>query len=204
MGRPREHGEETREQLLEAAARLYAEEGPDALSVRRLADEVGTTTRAIYSVFGSKEGLLSAMYRQGADVFVRTAFAVPASDDPVDELLPLAMSYREAALEHRNLYGLLFERRVAGFTPTDEDQEYLRRGLYRVFDTVRRGVEHGVLPDRDPMELTDELWAVVHGLASLELQGCLGDPDHAASAWRNLVGTMLAGLTRTPTTAGRN
>src|SRR5581483_373386 len=49
MGRPKEHGEETRERLLEAAARILTEEGAQAVTIRRVADEVGTTTRAIYS-----------------------------------------------------------------------------------------------------------------------------------------------------------
>src|SRR5262245_18970294 len=99
MGRPREHGEETRERLLDAATRLLPDVGPAGLSVRLIADEVGTSTRAIYSVFGSKDGLLSARYRRGADTFARLAGAVPVSEDPLDELVPLGMSYRESALE---------------------------------------------------------------------------------------------------------
>ena len=58
MGRPREHDERTRAALLAAAERIVAEGGPAALSVRAVADAAGTTTRAVYSLFGSKDGLL--------------------------------------------------------------------------------------------------------------------------------------------------
>lgn len=195
MGRPKEHGEETRERLLETAARLLAEEGAGAVSVRRLADEVGTSTRAIYSLFGSKEGLLSAMYRQGAETFTRLHQAVPASEDPVVELLPLALAYRQSALEQPNLYGLLFERAVPGFCPTQEDAEYAKRSLYRVLDTVRRCIRLGRFPDADPVATTTQMWAMVHGLASLELQGALGPPEVADAAWRGAISAMTAGMT---------
>ena len=53
MGRPREHDAGTAAALLDAAERIVESEGLAALSVRRVADEVGTTTRAVYSLFGS-------------------------------------------------------------------------------------------------------------------------------------------------------
>ena len=54
MGRPREHDEHTRVALLAAAEQLVAEGGPTQLSVRAVADAAGTSTRAVYSLFGSK------------------------------------------------------------------------------------------------------------------------------------------------------
>ena len=74
MGRPREHDERTRAALREAAERLVAAGGPGALSVRAVAEEAGTTTRAVYSVFGSKEGLV-------VDALARDAFAAPLQRD---------------------------------------------------------------------------------------------------------------------------
>ena len=61
MGRPREHDERTAAALLDAAEQLIAERGVDALSLREIAREAGTTTRAVYSLFGSKEQLLGAL-----------------------------------------------------------------------------------------------------------------------------------------------
>ena len=59
MGRPREHDDQTRESLRAAAEQLFSgERGPSGVSVRAVAERVGTSTRAIYSLFGSQEGLL--------------------------------------------------------------------------------------------------------------------------------------------------
>ena len=58
MGRPKEHDDNTRAALRAAAERLVESGGPAALTVRGVAREAGTTTRAVYSVFGSRDGLL--------------------------------------------------------------------------------------------------------------------------------------------------
>ena len=61
MPRSKIHDEALRVRLLDAAGALLAAEGPDALSVRRIATEVDTSTTAVYSLFGGKPGLLRAL-----------------------------------------------------------------------------------------------------------------------------------------------
>ena len=82
MGRPKEHDEATRAALLAAAERLIDEEGPDAASVRAVADQVGTSTRAVYSVFGSKQGLLEALATRFFEELQAATDAIPLTDDP--------------------------------------------------------------------------------------------------------------------------
>jgi AcrR family transcriptional regulator len=53
VGRPREHDETTGESLRAEAERIVAEHGLSAVSVRAVADAAQTTTRAVYSTFGS-------------------------------------------------------------------------------------------------------------------------------------------------------
>ena len=82
MARPRNHDDRTAAALLDAAELIVARSGPHALSVRDIADEIGTTTRAVYSVFGSKGGLLAALARR-AFGFLRDALdELPVTDDP--------------------------------------------------------------------------------------------------------------------------
>ena len=87
MGRPRRHAEQTRAALRTAAERLVAEGGPAALSVRAVADAAGTTTRAVYTLFGSKDGLLLDAVAQGAFEFLADGIeALPETDDPVYDM----------------------------------------------------------------------------------------------------------------------
>ena len=61
MGRPREHDQATATALLDMAERAVEADGLAALSVRAVAADTGTTTRAVYSLFGSKDGLVVAL-----------------------------------------------------------------------------------------------------------------------------------------------
>jgi AcrR family transcriptional regulator len=135
------------------------------------------------------------MYRLAAHTIVRLHLAVPRSEDPVEELLPLALAYRETALAHPNLYRLLFERAIPDFQPSDEDAAYCLQSLVRVHDTVERCVRIGRFPGRETWRTTRELWAMVHGLASLELQKYLGEPEEAEAAWRDMVHPVIRSFT---------
>src|SRR5437899_9902296 len=58
-------GVDVRLALLDAAGELLLTEGADGITTRRLAAMAGTTTQAIYTEFGGKEGIARAMYREG-------------------------------------------------------------------------------------------------------------------------------------------
>src|SRR5256885_9443144 len=97
-----------RERLLEAAIRVLAADGPDALQARRLAAEVGMSTMAVYTHFGGMGGLITEIVREGFVRFGRRMEAVPRGDDPAADLLALGLAYRDHALENPRLYRLMF------------------------------------------------------------------------------------------------
>ncbi|HZC71866.1 MAG TPA: TetR/AcrR family transcriptional regulator [Jatrophihabitans sp.] len=193
MGRPRQHGTETRDQLLDAATRLLATEGFGALSVRRLSGEVGVSSRAVYSVFGGMPGVLGALYRRAADVMNEHHEAVPRQEDPLAEIVELAFAYRAGALAQRDLYGLYLERAVPTFCPSDEDVAYAVRAHLRARQAFERACADQ--PGVDPARATIQMWALLHGLCSLEIGGMLAGMDGDVEAvWQNAVNSMLRGL----------
>ena len=194
MGRPKEHGAQTRAALLAAAAELLHAEGPSAVSVRRVAAAVGTSTRAVYSLFDDKDGLLRTLSVDVAETMRRHHESVPDQDDPIEEILTLALAYRAAALEKPKLYDLFFDTVRPGVSQADPLFALAYRSFERVLRVVRRGIASGVFPGRDEFELGRGLFALVHGLASLELRGVLGDDATAAGVWRQAVRATLTGL----------
>src|SRR5919112_597937 len=82
-----------RAKLLDAAARLLAEEGPSALSTRRLATEVGTSTMAVYTYFSGMDELRHALRKEGFDRFGRFLEEVRETDDPVADLAAQGGAY---------------------------------------------------------------------------------------------------------------
>jgi len=191
MGRPKEHGTRTREALLAAATEILGHEGAGAVSVRRVAERAGTTTRAVYVLFGDKQGLLRALFHVAAETMRRHHEAVPVDEDPLRELMALPGAYRAAAREQPFLYSLFVGNQEV--RPTDEDLALALRSFHRVQDAIGRAIACGLFAGRDQETVGRQLWAVVHGLASLELAGCLGDEEQAAAHWRELTDATMRG-----------
>src|SRR5690606_27263791 len=100
MARPREHDEDTAEDLLDEAERLLAEGGVEAVAVRPVADAADTTTRAVYSLFGSKQGMLQALAERGYLLLADLVNGLPLTDDPVADVMAAGLGgFRRFALE---------------------------------------------------------------------------------------------------------
>jgi AcrR family transcriptional regulator len=183
VARPRRYDDTTRHALVRAAAALLARDGAAGLSVRAVADAVGASTSAIYGLFGSKGGLVRAMYVDGFEGLERHLRTVELTDDPWHDVLELGIAYRASAIDEPHLYGVMFARAVPEFVPDATDAalalgtlDHLRRALARVASTT------GLPTGFDLDAATAATWARVHGLASLELAGALGDGGE--TLWR--------------------
>jgi AcrR family transcriptional regulator len=164
-------------QLLEAAAQLLAEEGPAALSTRRLAAAVGTSTTAVYTHFGGKNDLVRAMVQEGFRLLDRRLREVGESQDPVADICALGAAYRCNALEHRHLYGVMFGgASLGGFSLTTQDRQHGRYTLNVLVRAVERGMELGRLDASDEYLVAHQLWVALHGLVTLELGDYLVEP----------------------------
>ena len=194
MGRPREHNDETRERLLRVAGGIIRREGTEGLTVRGLAAEAGVTTRAIYSLFSGLPELIGVLCARSTEAMVRHHEAVPVTDDPISEFLPLALAFRSGAQEQADLYERLYAPTIADDRLAVEYPPQVQRTLARVKNTIRRAILAGQLRPLDDQELFQGLWAIVHGLTSLELRGVLGTPEECDRIWRGTITTHVRGL----------
>lgn len=172
------HTEDLATRLVDEAGRILSAEGAAALSLRRLAAATGTSTMAVYTLFGDKQGLIAAMYRAGFERLGDTLRAsVGAADDPLTALANLGFAYRRAALANPHLYDLMFGRPVASYEPDAETKEIADAAYRPLVEGVQRCLDSGALVAQ-PAEGAAEriglyLWAVSHGMVSLELAGQL-------------------------------
>ncbi|OPC79143.1 hypothetical protein B4N89_34245 [Embleya scabrispora] len=185
MGRPRTRDwDELRRALIDAAGRLLAAEGPQALSTRRVAHEVGTSTTAVYNLFQDKAGLLRAMFLDGFAALEERFARVPVDGDPEADLLALGHAYRAAARANPHRYDLMFGRPIAEFRPDEADLARIGGTHDTLLRAVARCVDAGRFGPADPADVAAHMSALVHGLASLELRGALGDEECADRRWR--------------------
>lgn len=198
MGRPREHDEDTAEALVAAAEQIVAKKGADALSIRAVADEAGTTTRAIYSLFGSKDGLVAALARSAFDDVSRRLDALPESDDPVADVMEAGVSaFRPFVIEHPWLYRIAFQRVIPDLQDEPRLSASRNAAFARLVARFERCVEAGLLRGRNPTEAAIEFNALCEGLANAELRGQILPilPEgRQEQTWRDALATLLRGL----------
>lgn len=191
---PRRPDPGARPALVDIAARLLAEEGPQALSARRIASEIGTSTMALYTHFNGMRGLVRAMVHEGFTRLQHYFTLVEFSDDPVNDLALLGRAYRCNALANPHLYAVMFGgSSLAGFSLGEEDRQYGRYTLAGVAECAARCIEAGRFRAEDAELVAHQMWSAVHGLVVLELGDYLTEPctaDRLLEA--QLVGLMVA------------
>src|SRR3954449_10333902 len=93
---------------MEVALRMLEEAGPEALQARRLTEEIGASTQALYTLFGGMPGLFEAIVADGFTRFAAHVEAVPETDDPVADFFARGWAFGEWAFSHPQLYRLMF------------------------------------------------------------------------------------------------
>jgi AcrR family transcriptional regulator len=180
--------------LLDAAERLAQTEGIDALSVRRLADQVGTTTRAVYSLFGSKDGLLVALGVSAFDWLASELDLLPVTDDPVADLVEAgAGPFRRLVQNHPALFAVGIQQ--TGLDPNLSCRVLpaAQRAMERLKTRLERLEQAGELHDRTIDAAALEFHALCEGLAVLELRGAFGGGVDEA-IWRQALATLVQGM----------
>ncbi|MFE6131319.1 TetR/AcrR family transcriptional regulator [Streptomyces sp. NPDC056437] len=171
MARLKTHDEALRLKLINRAAATVFDRGTAALSLRRLAADVKTSTTAVYSLFGNKAGLLDSLYREAARLFVARLATVDSSDDPAADVIRLGKAYREYALANPHLYAIMFADRTVDYEPTVERRNEVGETIQPLVDAVVRGQAAGQFKDGSPDVIALSCWGAAHGLVSLELSG---------------------------------
>jgi len=194
MGRPREHNQATAAALLEAAERTVQAAGLEGLSVRGLADDVGTTTRAVYTLFGSKDGLLAAL---GARAFTMLGAAIselPATADPAADLVEAGITvFRRFAMGHPSLFRIGVQQTVGPPELASNFAQAATQAFAGLETRVTRVKAAGLLGGRSVREAACQFHALCEGLAAVELRGLM-TPGEEMRIWRDALTALVAGF----------
>jgi len=170
-----------RREIVETALRILEAEGREALTMRRLAGEIGIRAPSLYKHFPDKAAVEIALIEIGftgmADA-LDTALA-QEDDHGCSPLERLAIAYRRYALEHPHLYRLL--------TSDPLPRERLQPGV------EARAAWPLVRTVQDP-DLARAVWAFAHGMVILELNGRFPPDADLDGAWRAGVGGFEAAM----------
>lgn len=184
MPRPRVHDDALRERLLAASTRVVAEGGPTALTVRDVAARAGTSSSAVYALFGSRDALLRAVGEHASARFAAHLRATGRTGDPDADLLALGVAYRRFALDEPRTYRVMFTRPGAGASHPDSGPVTGAPPFLVLHDAVHEALTAGAASAAYPAGAgTDDatraathVWALAHGWVALELDGLLPWP----------------------------
>ncbi|GAA4620096.1 TetR/AcrR family transcriptional regulator [Actinoallomurus vinaceus] len=191
---PRPAQADLRNALMEAAARVLAQDGPVGLSTRRLAKEVGTSTMAIYTYFGSMDDLVRAVVHEGFARLNTSMTAIGDSADPVADVVAHGRVYRWSAYKNPDLYQVMLGAlNIASFSLTDEDRRHGRYVLDILIGSVRRCMAAGRFPEGDAELVAHQFWTALHGIVTLELGGYLFAPYDADACFDAQAHSLIVG-----------
>ena len=189
-----------RQGMLDAATRLLSEEGPAALTVRRVAEAVNCSTTLLYSLFGGKDGLANALYLEGFERLKEEFSADPghAALRGLPRLSALARAYHRYAKRNPSYYMVMFGDAIAGFVPPLESRKRAWESLAVLIEAFDACMKEGSLPPANPTAAARLLWAAMHGAVSLELKGYYLKTERADELFDAAVDAILRSLEAGP------
>jgi AcrR family transcriptional regulator len=199
---PRKTDPVLRAALIEIGARLLDEEGPQALSTRRIAAEAGSSTMPVYTYFGGMSGLVREMVYEGFARLQQYFAQVSETSDPVADMALMGRAYRYNALANPHLYAVMFGgASLAGFELSEQDRQHGRYNLINVVGCAGRCIDSGRFRPADALLVAHQMWITMHGLVNLELGDYLIDPCNATVCLETQLVSLMIGAGDRPEAA---
>ncbi len=179
----------TVDRIAEVALQILEEEGPAAVSMRRVAQAVGITAMAIYHHYPNREALLNTITNREFEKLLGFILARPARGSAESRLIQSIDGYVDYALARPRIFDYVFSQPRPGARRYPDDFRARRSPtLNPVADGVAAAMKAGYLKKDDVWEVALELWAHVHGYIVLYRGGRfhLTEPQFRALVRRSL------------------
>lgn len=165
------HHGDLKRALTSAALSLVAERGPKGFSLTEAARRAGVSAAAPYRHFADKAHLLATVAEQGfLELHVALAAATETASDPVARLIEIGRAYVRWAVTHPDQYRVMFG------ADTDKTQHpslsiAAEQAFGELLEVVALCQATGILGGQEPRQAAGPLWSLVHGIASLAIDG---------------------------------
>ena len=193
---------------MDAARELFASEGYDAVSMRRIAEAIEYSPTAIYVHFRDKQDLMFQLCRTDFAWLAQSMVELQQVADPIERIKRMGHAYIRFGVEHPNHYRLMFMTRVdlpPEVVLQDENHGNVDRDSYALLkQTCQQAIDRGqIRPEyRDADLIAQTFWAAVHGVASLQITKA-DDPWMQWSGLDRLAEAAIDSVLRGVTEEGR-
>jgi AcrR family transcriptional regulator len=194
VGRHRVHDDATAEALLDAAELVLDAEGVSGLTVRRVADRVGVSTRAVYSTLGSKEGLIQELGVRAYATLGSMVDALPRTNDPAGDLVSAGVNgFRAFAIGHPGLFRIGIQLTDAPAATRPHIRAAADHALVTLIERLERLRAAGTLDSRPLFAAASQFHATCEGLAAAELRGAFAHTTDPAGIWVGGLAALVKG-----------
>ena len=158
----------TSHRIAEKARAILLNDGPEAVTMRRVAQAAGITAMALYRHYPDRAGLLNALADAGFDDLTARLAQVPRSRSVEKHLLRILDVYLDFAFEQPRLFELMFLTRRPGARrfPADFKSRQSPTANFAAA-VIADGMKSGHFRRDDPWEITFETGALLNGMVML-------------------------------------
>ena len=192
------HHGDLRRALVEQALRTIQSEGVRGLTLRGVGETLGVSRTALYRHFKDKSALLAEVAREGFRTFRQELVdAWESGGRGLQGFEAMGRAYVRFAVTNPSHYRVMF----GGFVVGSPDADLLKEaaGAFQALvDAIVWLQQHKLMREDDPLQLARYIWAVVHGIATLVMDGQLGPEADADAVTRFALQRLKTG------TEGRN
>jgi AcrR family transcriptional regulator len=175
------------ERVVDAAAAIADAEGLDAVTLARVAGELGVRAPSLYNHVDGRAGLLRALALRGIRELTGALRDAAIGRSGADALAATARAYRAYASAHPGLYAA----GVAAPSPDDSEHQAAAQETVDVVYAVLRAWQ---LEGDDAVHATRAFRSAVHGFVLLEASGGFAIPVDVDLSFERLIATLAGGL----------
>ena len=194
--KPKGEGHSRRAEILSAAEQIFVEHGYEGATIRKIADEVGLSSTALYMHFADKQAILHEICRQSFETLIalnETVLAEPG--EPEARMRRMMEAYVAFGFENPNAYRLVYlTRPLEARDGAESVAQQLGADLFRSSEAVVAEAAKAGRLRGDARVTTQALWAGGHGIVSLMITKPYFDWGDREALVKTLMDALFMGL----------
>lgn len=171
------HKEDLKKSILDAAKKLFLEEGYDATSIRKIAAEIEFSPTTIYLYYKDKNEIAHALHEEGFKLLSEKFLVLAHVDHPFERLKAMGRIYMQFALENSDFYEIMFILKdpIVGISDACAEDEWDegKRAFTLLTSTIEQCQQAGYFAGFEKNAFSLMVWSTMHGLCTMKIHGQL-------------------------------
>ncbi len=168
------HKEDLKQSILDAAKKLFLQDGYEATSIRKIAAEIEFSPTTIYLYYKDKNEIAHALHEEGFKMLSERFMVLAHVEHPFERLKAMGRIYMQFALENRDFYEIMFVMKEPIMEACIEDEwDEGKRAFSTLLNTIEECQKAGYFKGFESNAFSLVVWSTMHGLCTMKTHGQL-------------------------------